>query len=71
MIANIEEIPAPSAFSKARFGALRRWWIEINLPGRDADLSVDEWDALAKRYVAAGGTTEHFEALIEREVRES
>lgn len=70
MIAKIEAISAESASGKPRLGALRRWWIEINLPGQDADLSVDEWDELAQRYVAAGGTIEHFEALIERTVAE-
>ncbi len=66
-----KEIPATGAIGKLRFPALRRWWIEINFPARDADLTVGQWEELASRYIAAGGTAERFEALIEKGVRES
>ena len=71
MAVHIEEIAAASAVCRPRFGALRRWWLEISLPGRDSDLTVAQWNELAERYVAAGGTAERFEALIEANVRES
>lgn len=71
MAVHIEEVSATSAVATPRFAALRRWWLEITLPGRDSDLTVTQWNELAERYIAAGGTIERFEALIEANVRES
>lgn len=49
----------------ARF---RRWRIRVSLPVHDSDLSPDEWTALEKRWIDAGGDPEQFENIIEREV---
>jgi hypothetical protein len=70
MSVHAEDLSAAATIPKPRFGALRRWWLEINLPACDSDLTVAQWDQLAERYVAAGGTLERFEALIEVNVRE-
>ena len=61
---------ARAAARKLRLAPLRCWWLEVNLPRRDSDLTVDEWNELANRYLAAGGTIERFEALVERNVRD-
>lgn len=64
------DVVAPPVTARA-LNSLRRWWIKVNLPNHDSDLSQMEWTALNKRYVAAGGTTEEFERLVEIHVLES
>ena len=71
MAVHIEEISASPAIARPGLSALRRWWLEITLPARESDRTVTQWNELAERYVAAGGTIERFEALIEANVRES
>lgn len=71
MAVHIERASARPAVARPGLAALRRRWLEITLPGRDSDLTVAQWNELAERYVAAGGTLERFEALIEANVRES
>ena len=71
MAVHVEDLSATSAVARPRFPALRRWWLEISLPGRDSDLTVAQWNELVERYVAAGGSVERLEALIEANVRES
>lgn len=67
----VKHLAGTPALGRPRFMALRRWWIEVNLPRTDADLTVDEWDELGRRYVAAGGKAERFDALIEHRVKEA
>jgi hypothetical protein len=43
----------------------RRWSIERCLYCNEDDYSVEEWNALHRRYIAAGGTDERWYALAE------
>lgn len=71
MSVHAEDLSATSSVDRPRFAALRRWWLEATLPGRDSDLTVAQWKELVERYVAAGGKIERLEALIEVNVKES